>query len=78
MMETIIVAIITSGASVACVIITSIFANKKVEQQLMMNQAVTNTKIEQLTEEMKKHNGFGDRITKLETVVQILKERVGA
>ena len=73
MMESIIVAIITGGVSVLCVIITSISANKKIEQQLVTNQAVTTAKIESLTEEVKKHNSFGDRITRLETKVELLE-----
>lgn len=72
-MESIIVAIITGGVSVLCVIITSISANKKIEQQLVTNQAVTTAKIESLTEEVKKHNSFGDRITRLETKVELLE-----
>lgn len=75
-MESIIVAIITGGVSVLCVIITSISANKKIEQQLVTNQAVTTAKIESLTEEVKKHNSFGDRITRLETTVEILSKEV--
>ena len=77
-MESIIVAIITGGVSVLCVIITSISANKKIEQQLVTNQAVTTAKIENLTEEVKKHNSFGDRITRLETTVEILQKEVKA
>jgi hypothetical protein len=72
-MESIIVAIITGGVSVICVIITSISANKKIETQLKVNQEVMNTKIEMLTEEVRKHNSFGDRITKLETKVELLE-----
>lgn len=72
-MESIIVAIITGGVSVICVIITSISANKKIETQLKVNQEVMNTKIDMLTEEVKKHNSFGDRITKLETKVELLE-----
>lgn len=72
-MESVIVAIITGGVSVLCVIITSISANKKIEQQLVTNQAVTTAKIESLTEEVKKHNTFGDRITRLETKVELLE-----
>lgn len=75
-MESIIVAIITGGVSVICVVITSISANKKIEQQLVTNQAVTTAKIENLTEEVKKHNSFGDRITRLETTVEILQKEV--
>ena len=78
MMESIIVAIITGGVSVLCVIITSVSANKKIETQLKINQEVMNTKLENLTEEVKKHNSFGDRITRLETTVEILQKEVKA
>lgn len=71
-MESIIVAIIAGGLSLVGVVITTIGSNKKIEAQLMTNQAVTNTKIEQLTEEVRKHNGFGDRITRLEVRVDNL------
>lgn len=77
-MESIIVAIITGGVSVLCVIITSVSANKKIETQLKINQEVMNTKLENLTEEVKKHNSFGDRITRLETTVEILQREVKA
>lgn len=72
-MESIIVAIITGGVSVICVMITSISANKKIEHQLKVNQEVMNTKIEMLTEEVRRYSGFGDRITKLETKVELLE-----
>ena len=72
-MDSIITAIITGGMALLGVIITNISSNKKIEQQLMTNQAVTNTKIEALTEEVKKHNSFGDRITRLETKVETLE-----
>lgn len=72
-MESIIVAIIAGGLSLVGVVITTIGSNKKIEAQLMTNQAVTNTKIEQLTEEVRKHNGFGDRITRLEVRVDNLE-----
>lgn len=75
MMESIIVSLITGGLALIGVIITSMNGSKKIEQQLMTNQAVTNAKIESLTEEVKKHNSFGDRITKLETKVEILEGR---
>lgn len=73
MMESIITAIITGGLALCGVVITNMSSNKKIETQLMTNQAVTNTKIEALTEEVKKHNSFGDRITRLETKVETLE-----
>ena len=76
MMESIITAIITGGLALLGVIITNSTANHKIERQLMLNQAVTTEKIERLTEEVKKHNTFGDRITKLEAKVENLEGRI--
>ena len=73
MMESIVTAIITGGLALCGVVITNLSSNKKIESQLMTNQAVTNAKIENLTEEVKKHNSFGDRITRLETKVELLE-----
>lgn len=72
-MENIIISIITGGLALLGVIITNNASNSKIEQQLTINQAVTNEKIETLTEEVKKHNTFGDRITRLETKVDLLE-----
>ena len=73
MMESIITAIITGGLALCGVVITNMSSNKKIEAQLMTNQAVTNAKIENLTEELKKTALFGDRITRLETKVELLE-----
>ena len=54
-MESILTAIIAGGLSLVGVIISNISANKKIETQLSTNQAVVNTKIDMLTEEVKKH-----------------------
>lgn len=75
-MESIIVAIIAGGASLVGVIITNANSNKNIENQLKTAQAVTDTKIEQLTEEVRKHNSWADRITALEVKVEELKRKV--
>ena len=74
-MVEIITALIVGGLSLVGVIFTSTQSSKKIEQQLQVNQAVTDTKIEHLTEEIRKHNTFADRITKLEVEVDMLKKR---
>ena len=73
-MSTIIPAIITGGLALVGVIITNMMSNKKIENQLTTNQAVTDTKLDILTEEVKKHNTFRDRITRLETKVELLEK----
>lgn len=70
------VALITGGCSILGVVITNIASNKKIESQLVTAQAVTDQKIEQLTEEVRRHNSFGDRITRLEEIARQLTERI--
>ena len=72
-MSNVVGAVITGGLALIGVIITNMMSNKKIENQLVTAQAVTDTKLDALTEEVRKHNTFGDRITKLETKVEILE-----
>ena len=74
-MEYIITAIITGGLSLVGVIITNVSSSKKIEAQLMTAQAVTDNKIENLTDEVRKHNTWADRITALEVKVDALERR---
>jgi uncharacterized protein YqfA (UPF0365 family) len=76
MNDAILVALITGGCSILGVVITNIASNKKIETQLVTAQAVTDQKIEQLTDEVRRHNSFGDRITRLEEVARQLTDRV--
>ena len=69
-------AFITGACSIVGVVLTNIASNKKIENQLVTAQAVTDEKIERLTEEVRKHNSFGDRITRLEEVARQLAERI--
>lgn len=72
----IIVAIITGGLSLVGVIVTNTSSNKAVENRIMTAQAVTDTKIDALREEVRKHNNFASRIPILETEVAQLKKDV--
>ena len=75
-METIIVAIITGVLSLVGVIITNTNSNKKIEQQLEVHQAVTETKLEALTKQVEKHNQIIERTFKLEQAVEDLQKGV--
>ena len=76
-MESIISALIAGGLALVGVVITSMSANKKIETQLMTNQAVTNTKIESLTEEVRRIREHNDRITRLEVRVDTIEHSMG-
>ena len=75
-MESIIVAIIAGGMSLLGVIITNISSGKAIEQKLITAQQVTDVKIEQLTEEVRKHNSFAERIPVIETELKSIDGRV--
>ena len=76
MADVVIVAIITGGCSVLGVILTNLAGNRKVEQQIEKAQAVTDVKIQQLTDEVRRHNSFGDRITNTEVKLQEVLARI--
>ena len=75
-MENILIALITGGLALVGVVITNLSNNKKIESQLTTAQAVTDTKIEQLTEEVRRHNSWSDRITAIEVKVDALERRM--
>ena len=75
-MESIIGAVIAGVLSLVGVVITTMAQGKKMEQQLAISQAVTDTKIEELTREVREHNNFARRMPVVETQIGILKERV--
>lgn len=65
-MDAIIVSIITGVLSLAGIIITNVSSNRKIEHQLEVSMAITNTKLENLTAEVRKHNDFAVKIPVLE------------
>lgn len=75
-MESIIVALITGGLSLIGVIITSRSSGKKVQQQLETAQAVTDTKIDELTREVREHNNFARRMPVLEEKIKVANHRI--
>lgn len=75
-METIIVALITGGLSLIGVIITNLASNHKTENSITTSQAVTDTKLDELTREVRLHNNFALRIPVIETQITNIEQRV--
>lgn len=76
MSEAIVVALITGGISLAGVVITSLATASKAERSQAVAQAVTDTKIDELTREVRAHNGFAEKIPLLQAECTDLKRRV--
>lgn len=76
MTETIIVAIVTGGLSLLGVVLTNKQAAKDIDAKLAERQSITETKLNTLTEEVRKHNGFAERIPTVEGQLKLLDERI--
>lgn len=61
----IIVACITGGLSLIGAVIATNNGNKQIEQKLFTSQAVTETKLDSLTEEVRRHNNFASEIPEI-------------
>ena len=76
MTETILVALITGGLSQLGVIITSNKTTRDVEVKLDKQQAVTETRLEELTREVREHNNFARRVPVLEEQIKVVNHRI--
>lgn len=65
MMETIICALITGGMTLMGVLI----ANGK-------QQAITDTKLDELTREVREHNSFAQRVPVIEEKIKVINHRI--
>ena len=54
----------------------SALADAKLEAKLEKSQAVTDTKIQQLTDEVRKHNAFAERIPVMEEKIKVANHRI--
>lgn len=75
-MESIITALITGGLALLGVIYSNNSNNKKTEAQLEKNQAITDTKLEALTREVREHNNFARRIPVIEEQIKVANHRI--
>ncbi len=75
-MEGIIAAIITGILSLVGVVVSNLAANAKMTKELEKAQAVTDTKIEELTREVREHNNFAKRVPVLEEKAKVADHRI--
>lgn len=76
MSEAIIVAIITGGLSLIGVIVSNNRTAQSMDAKLDKQQAVTETKLEELTREVRTHNNFAQRIPVLEEQMKVADHRI--
>lgn len=74
--NSIIVALITGGVSLLGVIATSVAQARSIDHKLEMQQAVTNTKLDELTREVREHNNFARRMPVVEEQIKVANHRI--
>lgn len=76
MTDAIAVALITGGLSLLGVVITCLVTAKKSETTIKIAQAVTDTRIQELTREVRQHNGFAQRMPVVEEQIKVINHRL--
>ena len=76
MTESIVVAIITGGLSLLGVMVSSRAQARKTDQNIQTAMAVTDTKLEELTREVREHNHFAQRMPVVEEQIKVINHRI--
>ena len=77
MTSAIIAAIITGSFSLLGVVVTNSYANRQMEMRIQQNQAVMETKIDELTRRVNLHNQVVERTYDLERRVSVMEATDG-
>ena len=77
MTESILVALITGCLSLMGVVISSHNSSRKTEQSIQTSMAVTDTKLDELTREVRTHNHFAQRMPVVEEQIKVINHRIG-
>lgn len=76
MSESVIVAIITGSLSLIGVIVSNNRTAQSMDAKLDKQQAITETKLEELTREVRAHNNFAQRVPVLEEQIKVVNHRI--
>lgn len=72
----IIVSIISGIFTLAGTIISVVVGFSKASQKAAIQQAVTDTKLDELTREVRKHNNFAERLPVIEEQLKVVNHRI--
>lgn len=76
MTEAVVVAIITGGLALVGTIYSSNKTAQNMNAKLDKQQAVTETKLEDLTREVREHNNFAKRVPVMEEQIKVINHRI--
>ncbi len=75
-MTAVLAAVITGVLSLIGVVISNLLSQRKTDETLRTSQAVTDTKIDELTREVREHNNFAKRMPVVEEKIKVVNHRL--
>ena len=75
-MTAIIGSVITGVLALVGVVITVLSGNSKTDKAIQTSQAVTDTKLEELTREVREHNNFARRVPVIEEQIKVINHQI--
>lgn len=76
MNDSVIVALVTAGAAILSNVILSNKNSREIDHKLETHQAVTDTKLDELTREVREHNNFARRMPVVEEQIKVANHRI--
>ena len=74
--NTIWAAVITGAVSLIGTVSAVVATSKKTDENLKINQAVTDTRLEDLTREVREHNNYAKRMPVVEEQIKVINHRL--
>ena len=74
--ESVLAALITGLLSLAGVMLSNLLSDRRRENALRTAQAVTDTRLEELTREVRQHNNFAQRMPVVEEQIKAIHHRL--
>ena len=76
MSDAVLSALITGGLALAGIVITVRAGNNELRHKIEVSQAITDTKLDELTREVRLHNNFAQRVPVLEEKMDSANHRI--
>ena len=76
MSDAVLSALITGGLALIWVVISNLATAHKTETVLKVNQAVTDTRLQNLTDEVRRHNNFAVEIPVIKEQIKVINHRI--
>ena len=76
MNDAVLSALITGGLALVGVIVTVWAGNSRLQHKIELSQAVTDTRLAELTREVREHNNFARRVPVMEEQLKVVNHRI--